>query len=167
MNGLTKNQLPLTVIGGVMLFWYWAVELMFSTAPLDTTPMYIWKVVSNHIGIADRLGFAPITATLLFVFGAMTLHGLTLVDIRQGHKWMMPQGFLLMVQGAFCLYFASTGHYADGTPCPPAHIRPDQMPFILASVLHTVALMDMAGGSFLTRFFNSLCLKIQICKAAS
>ena len=165
MNGYQpyKNQLPLGILGGVALFWYWAVELLFSTAPLDTTPMFIWKVVSNHIGVADKLGFAPITATLLFVCGAMTLHGLTLNDIRAGHKWLLPQGFLLLVQGAFCLYFAQSGHYADGTPCPPSHIRPDQMPFIIAfSLMHTVAVMDIAGGSFITKWFNFLCLKIQI-----
>ena len=165
MNGFlpSKSQLPLILLSGVFLFWYWAFELLFSIAPLKTTPMYIWSEVAQFIGLAEQINRAPIISLLLFLFGAMTLHGMLLRDIRKGHWWMLPQGVLLLVQGMFCLYFASAGHYADDTPCPPAHIRNDQMPFIIAfSVMHSISVIDLSGGSFITRAFYNLCLKIQV-----
>ena len=93
----------------------------------------------------------------------MALYGLSLHNIQRGRWFIWPQGFLLLMQGLFCFYFASIGRYADGTVISPAHIRVDQMPFMLCvSLFHTLALVDLTGAKFITRFFNFLCLRIQI-----
>ena len=37
MNG--TSQLPFAILGGTCLFFYWAAELLFSTTPLNSTPL--------------------------------------------------------------------------------------------------------------------------------
>ena len=158
-NGIAKFQIPYAVVGGVILFWYWSVALLISTAPLDTTPMYIWKVLADALGLAAQIGRAPIIAAMLFVVGAMTMRGLLMAELHAGHKWMLPQNIILLIQAMGCVIFANAGHYADGTPSPTAHIYADQMPFIIAVAAHTLNVVDVFGHGFITTGFLNLCTK--------
>jgi len=122
------------------MIWYacllhlsWGVILMFSAAPLHSTPLAYFPIhnrflagffmvaiaIAAHAGLSNRVRFRRLAIALTF-----------------------PQQFAMMVSALSAIVCVSRGAYADGVYRDPMFILADQLPSILAMLMHSFALLD-------------------------
>ena len=122
------------VIYAIALHVCWGLLLLVSPAPLATTALSDWPLSNQYV-----------SAVLILGVGLLALWGM-----RQDHHArpvaslaaVLPQQFLLMLSAGTALRCAWLGMYGDGTTRAGMHILADQLPAVLAMVLHTGALLD-------------------------
>lgn len=123
------------VVIAVIVHLAWGVVLLFTPAPLMTTPMA--EVPWNyHHYIAS--------ATYLFA-GGLAAVGLLWRRLDEGGLALLcclPQQALLMTSAFTAIRCVARGAYADGVPRPWEFILCDQLWGIAGMIGHTVSLID-------------------------
>ena len=117
----------------VVLHVVWGAVLMFSAAPANTTPLAKLSKL-----LPPQLLGAVLLAVGLWA-GLATWRGKHSPSEVAG---LLVQQGLLVATGISSLWQVALGCYADGVPRPWAFIFADQLPSILAPVMHTFALLD-------------------------
>jgi hypothetical protein len=118
----------------ILLHAIWGLIVILSPDALMTTPLHGFD--SSGLG---RWG----TAVMLLGASAMALLEMGIISPTiRGAILMAPQQMLLLIgaMGAFgCIV---RGSYADGVQRPLSFLLADQLPAILAAVLHTLAMLE-------------------------
>lgn len=119
------------VIYAVTLHLAWAGILLRSAEPLKTTPMGHFPFESQH---AAAIWYAFVAAMAISTHWAS--RSLTKLAL------LLPQQAALMLSAFTALECVLRGQYFDGVPRPTAFILADQLPSLLAMLLHTAAIVD-------------------------
>lgn len=133
------------------------LNLHWKRAP---TSWMIWYAVALHLVWAACLawdgatgGVTAIHHLLLFMprrcaiyllagVGTLAAYGLLAQRRRVSLLCVLPQQFVLMCSAVGALHAILSSTFADGVPRPRAFICADQMPALLAAVLHTFAILE-------------------------
>jgi len=119
---------------GVGLYLVWGVSLLCSPQGLGATVMGVFK--DNNV--------SNITAGTLFLISAtLTLVGLFLKDGILSLILCFPQQILLIINSLSCIECIFKQQYSDGVVRPFAFILVDQFPFVFATAIHFIALLDI------------------------
>jgi hypothetical protein len=121
------------MIYALVLHGVWGLQLMFSEAPLRTTALGDFPIRNPYLA-----GLALLAVTGMAWVGVHRASDLSL----RGFALVLPQQFLLMMSSFTAMTCVAHGSYWDGTVVPRAHLFADQLPSILAMLLHTGALVD-------------------------
>lgn len=136
------------------ILWYaiaihaiWGVCLLFSDDPTMTTPIHeLSELIPHHQVLAVVLLLAS-TLAGWSAWGAPTRVRLAAV---------LPQQVLLVLSTFGAIAAISHSAYADGVVRPQLFILADQSPAVVATVCHTLALLQLYGGAgWLTMRFRS------------
>ena len=121
----------------IILHIVWGIVLLLSGVPTRITAIYaLNEVVNNHV----VLGLIMIIAGVLACVGIYSHK----TDIKT-LVLVLPQQFLLIMSMLGAMEAIDKSSFADGVIRPREFIFCDQFPAILASVLHTVALLQSFG----------------------
>lgn len=120
-----------------VLHLIWGAVLLFSAAPLSSTPLADFAVLHHSV-----VGVLMIAVALMAMTASRTRSRLW------GSALATPQQFFLLVSAFTSASAVINGHYADGTVVPRLHIFVDQLPSMLAMVMHTFALLDWFAMSY-------------------
>jgi hypothetical protein len=126
----------------LFIFWYaltlhilQGVPVLMSIDATRSTPVYaLLRFLPTHNHVV--LGLVMICASIASII-AMRSTGNRLADTAL----MLPQQILLLVSAGGSVAAILASQYADGTPAPLAHILTDQIPGVIAAVLHSYALL--------------------------
>lgn len=120
----------LVIVYAICLHLSWAVALLLSDHPIQTTPTaYMFRAVGQNRSAAIYIGVALMTVAGLFRPG------------WPGLLLSLPQNAILALGAASGIASALVGHYPDGVIRPGLFILVDQMPMILVAVLHAACLV--------------------------
>lgn len=120
----------------VLLHLTWAGLLFASAVPEHVTGVHaLSQLFPNRIGLAIIL----LTVAACAV-GGILLRRLSVTKILL----LCPQQLLLGVSAAGALHAMWVGHFADGVPRPHIFIIADQMPQVLALVIHSLTMLFLA-----------------------
>lgn len=127
----------LTILGIALVHLYWGVVLVFSAAPMQTTPI---ATLGRHLHHTDLAGIL-ISVAIAAVVAVLQEPG------RLSLAMMMPQQMVLTSSALAGLRASILGQYADGTIVKGgwAHISTDQAPVIMLMLLHVAALLAFHG----------------------
>ncbi len=85
---------------------------------------------------------------LIFILcGILTCHGLLIKNPILAISLCFPQLTLLAINSIACISAIFRGSYADGVIRPTMFILADQVPYVLAAILHMVAIIDIFVSS--------------------
>jgi NADH:ubiquinone oxidoreductase subunit K len=115
----------------------WAILLLFGKEVLYSTP-------ASAIAGLGQYG----AAAVLFVSSLLGVIGYRKSGLIET---LLPQQAILMLSAAASLHASALSQYADGIPRPFLFIFADQLPTILAAVLHLVALLYESRESILIK----------------
>ncbi len=122
------------LIYGVLLYLFWGIILLFSPNAMGATVMGIFK--DNNI--------SNISLSFIFICSAlMTFFGLFLKNSVMSLIFCFPQQLLLLFNSLSCVVCIFKQQYADGVERSFSFILADQIPFVLATFIHFMALLDM------------------------
>ena len=134
------------LIYGVLLYFIWSILLFCSPEPMNTTVM----------GIFRENGISNIVMAVMFLLSSiLTFIGLFFKNSVMSLIFCFPQQILLLLNSLSCLICIFRQEYSDGVTRPFAFILTDQLPFILLSIVHFLALLDMCLFSHVTDRINN------------
>ena len=120
----------------LVLHVVWGIMLLDGPAPAATTPLH---------GFVAVFGSSRVAAGFLLVASVLSMWGMTRAkSIRAGLLAVLPQQFALLVSAVGALRCVVGSAYADGVIRPRSFIFADQFPAVLAALLHTMAILDIA-----------------------
>lgn len=123
------------------IIWYaivvnlaWAALCLWSAAPLSTIPLSVLAHVGGHV----------VAAAICAAAAGCAIAGSYRESYsgQAGLLWFLPQQVLLTVGAFLAVGFIVAGHYADGVVRSRAFIAGDQVPFIVAAVFHSGAVLE-------------------------
>lgn len=124
------------IIYAIALHVMWGIVLLIQGTPSLITNLDELSHMVN--GNVRAIGFVLI--------GVATLSIYAMVDYShngrraRGLLLLLPQQFVLTLSMFSSMHAVYSGHFADGIPSLPTFILLDQMPSILAAVIHTFAI---------------------------
>lgn len=124
----------------VWIIWYavllhitWGCLLLASQAPYGATALHVYHWVPRGV-----LAAALFAASGLAIWG-----GTQRRPSWQGLAALLPQQALLTFSAYAAVVAVAVAHYGDGVTRPRPFILADQVPAVLAMVLHTAAVIEM------------------------
>lgn len=134
------------VLYATILHVVWGVTILLSASAVATTPI---SGMTSAVG-----GRYPAALALLLASGLIVWAMRIPLPSLKGLLLCTPQQFLTMLSAVGAIECMARQAYADGVPRPFAFIFADQLPAVLAAVIHTVALVDYYGKG-LAEWFHS------------
>jgi hypothetical protein len=124
---------------GLLTGFGWGTLVLFQPHAMAATPL---STVADLFG-RSRLGvsFALITAACAAFVGVSSRAPITFMT----RALLFPQVFLMLLACGGSLEAVVKGMYADGVPRPWSFILADQMPWIVASIIYTAAVVEHFG----------------------
>ncbi len=114
----------------IFLHLAWGVVFFATTHKIVTTPT---SFLTGQVG--------QVRAGVLYFFASgFAFWGLWRPGLK-GFAVTLPQNALLLMSGTTAILSASLGHYPDGVVRPTVFILVDQMPAVLAAILHCWAMV--------------------------
>ncbi len=124
---------PLIVLYGLALHYVWA------------TVLWVDPVAGGTSTLSDLAGLMGSRALPFVLFISSTLALYYLILSRQAGLFaffcLLPQQSIMIASAVTAVSAMLTGMYADGVERPIAFIVADQAPAVIASILHTLALI--------------------------
>jgi hypothetical protein len=124
----------------VWIIWYavllhitWGCLLLASRDPYGATALHVYHWVPRVV-----LAAALFAASGLAIWG-----GTRRRPSWQGLAALLPQQAILTFSAYAAVVAVAVAHYGDGVPRPRLFILADQVPAVLAMVLHTAAVIEM------------------------
>jgi hypothetical protein len=124
----------------VWIIWYavllhitWGCLLLASRDPYGATALHVYDWVPRVV-----LAAALFAASGLAIWG-----GTRRRPSWQGLATLLPQQAMLTFSAYAAVVAVAVAHYGDGVPRPRPFILADQVPAVLAMVLHTAAVIEM------------------------
>ena len=131
------NKAPsLIILYAVLMHLTWAFSLAFDPSGIGATAV----ASVNHVFPY------PYLIDVLFFVALLAFAGLFAKRARLAALAMVPQQFVLCVSAGGALHTILIGAYADGIQRPTGFLVNDQLPAILAALLHTLAIWRVARG---------------------
>ena len=124
----------------VWIIWYavllhitWGCLLLASRDPYGATALHVYHKMPRVV-----------LAAALFAASGLAIWGIT----RRRPSWqglaaLLPQQAILTFSAYAAVVAVAVAHYGDGVPRPRLFILADQVPAVLAMVLHTAAVIEM------------------------
>lgn len=113
----------------------WAVVLLFTATPLNTTPISGFDFIDSQY---ERL----IIAGILFFVAILAILGIKGNNKIKNVLLLIPQQTILAMSAIAGVLAAIQGHYADGVIRDNLFIFCDQLPSILLFFIYTAALLE-------------------------
>lgn len=133
---LRAAGLLLGVWYAVFLHCVWAVALLASGAALNATAVH-----GPALLFPNRYGLALLLAVVAWSAVAGVFMPLGIPKILL----LIPQQIMLGLSASAAMYAVVVGHYADGTPRSSLFILADQVPAILALLVHSLSILYIAA----------------------
>ena len=130
------------VVMGIALHLSWGVILLFSDAPLKTTPLGAFFLRDHYAAAVWFLSIAAVAAV-----GHRIRSGGSRASMMLPAVLLAPQQFSLMASAGTAVWCVVQGHYFDMEPRPRMFILSDQLVIILTMICHTAALIDWCSFS--------------------
>ena len=119
----------------VVLHVVWGAMLLLDSRASYTTGIH---------ALTDMFGSPVVAGVFLLVVGVLAAYGL--FRSRTSMIGYLPQQFALLVSAGGAMRAMTMQQFADGVTRPFAFIFCDQLPAVLAAVLHSVALVVLRRG---------------------
>lgn len=110
----------------------WAILLLIDPVGLHTAPLAALGLFTQDSG--------HLTSAILFFSCACAVPGFIHSTKFWSRPCFMPQQLLLLISATHSLTLILAGSYADGVVRPSLFILADQLPNLVATVMHTLAL---------------------------
>ena len=142
-----RPRLPWMIVFAIALHLAWGSLLICSSGTAYVT------AINRTAADVDRqlLGAAMIGAALLATYSLMRGHQHRPIV---GLALLIPQQFLLMLSAANAITAVSLSAFGDGVVRERTFILADQFPGMLATLLHTLAVLDLYGGDIWKRILS-------------
>ena len=131
----------------IIIHLAWGIVLVVDNVPLHTTAIdSVFRIFSSP-GTAGIAYIVASLAAIVAMFRPATLKNLLLI---------IPQQYFLMLSAFSAMGCISRSAFADGIVRSRAFIFVDQLPIIVAAVLHTCALCEIYAYDSIARFTGKI-----------
>ncbi len=132
-----KQSKSLIIIYAILLHLTWAAALLYDPAAGNATAVHTFlSFVSPEFAVATYIIVADVA-----IFGLVYKKSI----IKP--LCMLPQQFIMMVSAGGALWAMWLGQFADGVQRSHAFLIADQMPAVIAAILHTYAIIKIAKNN--------------------
>ena len=120
-------------------FLWGLIVLCYGTLYLTTPQAYIHMLLTSTFST----GVVYITVSLLALYAEYAWYKQYFVISL---LFLCPQQLLMLLSGSSSINAALKGEYANGVVLPHMFILSDQLPIVIAAIVHTLAMLDRYSG---------------------
>ena len=131
-----RVRVPWVIAAAIAIHILWGLTLLFKPEAGGATALH----TLNSMG-------PTVLPIFLIAVGSLAIIGLS----RRNRSvydsiWLAPQQIAMFVSLGDAAAAVTLGRYADGTPSPRAHIFVDQLPTMVFTIAHAMAVLDGYTG---------------------